>query len=148
MTTLLNNKQISTQLPLISFISSFEKFLFIIFATTFFIFDIFRLSSKLLHIFNGHTIGVNSIDYLTFDDRQFICSGSDDNEICAWDIETTKKLNAFKGHENIVKNKSIHLWDIQFYQQIQVFNGYTSIIWSVEYSPFVIKNSEIDGNSN
>ncbi|ETO36775.1 hypothetical protein RFI_00287 [Reticulomyxa filosa] len=77
-----------------------------------------------------------------------ICSVSFDEIIQIWDIETTKKLNAFKGHENIVKNKSIHLWDIQFYQQIQVFNGYTSIIWSVEYSPFVIKNSEIDGNSN
>ncbi|ETO14986.1 WD repeat-containing protein, partial [Reticulomyxa filosa] len=38
------------------------------------------------------------------------------------------------------------LWDIRSGQQIQVFNRHTNYVWSVEYSPFVIKNS-ID-NSN
>ncbi|ETO35141.1 hypothetical protein RFI_01935 [Reticulomyxa filosa] len=43
-------------------------------------------------------------------------------------------------------DKSIRLWDIRFGQQIQVFNGHTNQVFSVEYSPFVIKNNI--GNSN
>ncbi|ETO11782.1 hypothetical protein RFI_25595 [Reticulomyxa filosa] len=40
----------------------------------------------------------------------------------------------------------VRLWDIRFNQQIQVFNGHTDNVNTVEYSPFVIKNSI--GNSN
>ncbi|ETO04400.1 WD-40 repeat-containing protein, partial [Reticulomyxa filosa] len=43
-------------------------------------------------------------------------------------------------------DKSVRLWDIRSVQQIQMFNGHTNRVWSVEYSPFVIKNST--GNSN
>ncbi|ETO12058.1 WD-40 repeat protein, partial [Reticulomyxa filosa] len=43
-------------------------------------------------------------------------------------------------------DKSVRLWDIRSNQQIQVFNGHTSDVYTVEYSPFVIKNSI--GNSN
>ncbi|ETO12702.1 WD repeat-containing protein, partial [Reticulomyxa filosa] len=89
-----------------------------------------------------------------------ICSGSDDNTIRIWDIETTKQFNVFKGHKysvNSVKyglntilsgsgDKSVRLWDIRSGQQIQVFNGHKNTVCSVEYSPFVIKNST--GNSN
>ncbi|ETN99556.1 hypothetical protein RFI_37914 [Reticulomyxa filosa] len=95
-----------------------------------------------------------------------ICSGSYDETIRIWDIETTKQLNTFKGHENGVNSvkygsnglentilsgsydKSIRLWDIQSGQQIQVFSGHTDVVWAVEYSPFVIKNNEFRGNSN
>ncbi|ETO34066.1 hypothetical protein RFI_03028, partial [Reticulomyxa filosa] len=31
-------------------------------------------------------------------------------------------------------------------QQIQVFNGHRSVVWSAEYSPFVIKNSSDNSN--
>ncbi|ETN97850.1 NACHT and WD40 domain protein, partial [Reticulomyxa filosa] len=92
-----------------------------------------------------------------------ICSGSWD-KIRIWDIETTKQLNVFKGHEswiNSVKygsnellntilsgsaDKSIRLWDIRSGEQIQVFNRHTHHVYAVEYLPFVIKN--IIGNSN
>ncbi|ETO02943.1 hypothetical protein RFI_34467, partial [Reticulomyxa filosa] len=81
-----------------------------------------------------------------------------------WDIETTKQLNVFKGHESCIRSvkygsnellntilsgsfdKSVRLWDIRSGQQIQVFNGHTSSVSSVEYSPFIIKNSNIDSN--
>ncbi|ETO15510.1 hypothetical protein RFI_21854 [Reticulomyxa filosa] len=93
-----------------------------------------------------------------------ICSGSFDNTIRIWDIETTKQFNVFKGHESFVwsakygsyelmniilsgsSDNSIRLWDIRCGKQIQVFNGHTSSVYSVEYSPFVVKN--IYGNSN
>ncbi|ETO11766.1 hypothetical protein RFI_25611 [Reticulomyxa filosa] len=75
-----------------------------------------------------------------------ICSGSGDKTIRIWDIETTKQLNVFKGHEHYVG--VVHLWDIRSGQQIQMFNGHTDCVMCVEYSPLVVNNIKINGNSN
>ncbi|ETO36534.1 hypothetical protein RFI_00528 [Reticulomyxa filosa] len=93
-----------------------------------------------------------------------ICSGSCDKTIRIWDIETTKKLNEFEGHADVVvsvkygsnelfntvlsgsEDSSVRLWDIRYDEQIHVFKGHTDIVYAVEYSPFVMKNSI--GNSN
>ncbi|ETO10540.1 hypothetical protein RFI_26836, partial [Reticulomyxa filosa] len=93
-----------------------------------------------------------------------ICSGSFDQTIRIWDIETTKQSCVFKGHTSCVKSvkygsnelintilsgsydESVLLWDIRSGKQIQLFNGHKNGVLSVEYSPFAIKNS--DGNSN
>ncbi|ETO34717.1 hypothetical protein RFI_02373, partial [Reticulomyxa filosa] len=48
-------------------------------------FDLFRSSSKLINTFTGHTSSVFSIDCSTFDDCQFICSGSADGTVRVWD---------------------------------------------------------------
>ncbi|ETO08240.1 WD repeat-containing protein [Reticulomyxa filosa] len=96
-----------------------------------------------------------------------ICSGSFDTTVRIWDIETTKQLNVFKGHENWIlsvkyglnelrntilsgSDESVRLWDIRSGQQIQVFKGHIYGVTCVEYSPFVIKNSTdvIGGSSN
>ncbi|ETO16556.1 hypothetical protein RFI_20783, partial [Reticulomyxa filosa] len=134
-------------------------------------------TSKSLHVFNGHEDAVCCVDISPLQRNSkndnigviggngyTICSGSSDNTIRIWDIETTKQFNVFKGHKDVImtvkygsnellntilsgsRDESVRLWDIRSGQQIQVFNGHTSYIWSVEYSPFVIKNSI--GNSN
>ncbi|ETO01212.1 hypothetical protein RFI_36228, partial [Reticulomyxa filosa] len=46
-----------------------------------FSFDLFCSSSKLLKTFSGHTGCVMSIDYSTFDDGQYLCSGSGDKTV-------------------------------------------------------------------
>ncbi|ETO02686.1 WD-40 repeat-containing protein, partial [Reticulomyxa filosa] len=55
-----------------------------------------------------------------------------------------------KQQNNLMYSKDmkiiVRLWDIRCGKQIQVFNGHTSTVCSVEYSPFVVKNST--GNSN
>ncbi|ETO07079.1 WD-40 repeat-containing protein, partial [Reticulomyxa filosa] len=40
----------------------------------------------------------------------------------------------------------VRLWDIRSGQQIQVFNGHTDLVFAVEYSPFIIKNSISNSN--
>ncbi|ETO01860.1 hypothetical protein RFI_35579 [Reticulomyxa filosa] len=97
-----------------------------------------------------------------------ICSGSLDETIRIWDIETTKQFNVFKGHQDCVNSVkygsnellntilsgsedfSVRLWDIRSGRQIQMFNEHTNYVLSVEYSPFVVKNIDkiVSGNSN
>ncbi|ETO34336.1 WD-40 repeat protein [Reticulomyxa filosa] len=139
-------------------------------------------TSKSLHVFNGHERAVWSIDISPLQSNNnndnnkmnnigviggngyTICSGSYDNTIRIWDIETTKQFNIFKGHQDWIRSakygsnelintilsgssdKSVRLWDIRSGKQIQVFNGHTHWVYAVEYSPFVIKNNI--GNSN
>ncbi|ETO10695.1 WD-40 repeat protein [Reticulomyxa filosa] len=141
-------------------------------------------TSKSLHIFNGHTDTVWCVDFSPLqgnnnnDDNKSniigviggngytICSGSFDNTIRIWDIETSKNLIKIKGHKDWISgvkygsnelrntilsgslDKSVCLWDIRSGQQIQVFNGHTSSVVTVEYSPFVINNIEASSSYN
>ncbi|ETO00030.1 hypothetical protein RFI_37429, partial [Reticulomyxa filosa] len=129
-------------------------------------------TSKLLHIFNGHNHTVTCVDISPLQSNNknnnfgvicgngyTICSGSCDNTIRVWDIETTKQLIVFKEHEhwissvkyglNELKNigcantilsgsydNSVRLWDIRSRKQIQIFNGHTDYVTCVEYLPF------------
>ena len=65
-------------------------------------FEAFRASSKLLKTFKGHTNVVKSIDYSTFGDDQFICSGSYDKTVCVWDVDTNKQIQLFNEHSDYV----------------------------------------------
>ncbi|ETO14540.1 hypothetical protein RFI_22827 [Reticulomyxa filosa] len=129
---------------------------------------------KSLHTFKGHGRNVWCVDFSPLQGSNnigviggngyTICSGSDDNTIRIWDIETAKQLIEFDWHESAVwsvkygSNElgniggantilsgsgdfSACLWDIRSGEQIQVFKGHTGGVMAVEYSPFVIKNS-------
>ncbi|ETO33088.1 WD-40 repeat protein [Reticulomyxa filosa] len=145
---------------------------------------------KSLHVFNGHDysvwcVAISPLQSNNNNDNKSnnigviggngytICSGSVDNTIRIWDIETTKQVIVFKGHKHWIRSvkygsnelgnigcantilsgsndKSVRLWDIRSNKQIQLFNGHTSAVASVEYSPFIIKNNDeiVGGNSN
>ncbi|ETO36138.1 beta subunit of coatomer complex, partial [Reticulomyxa filosa] len=72
------------------------------FASTFFMFDTFRSSSKLINTFTGHTKTVYSIDYSTFGDCPFICSGSQDKTVSVWDVDNNKQIQSFNEHSSFV----------------------------------------------
>ncbi|ETO25213.1 WD-40 repeat protein [Reticulomyxa filosa] len=97
-----------------------------------------------------------------------ICSGSYDNTIRLWDIETSKELLVFNGHENTVKSvkyspyesevnggniicsgswdRTVRLWDIRSKKEIRVFKGHRNYVSCVGYSPFVNSDTrDIEG---
>ncbi|ETO18235.1 WD-40 repeat protein [Reticulomyxa filosa] len=141
----------------LGWIQYFDKIV-VKYATNFFMFEVFRSSSKLLKTFTGHTDWVSSIDYSTLDCGQYICSGSFDKKVCVWDVDTSQQIRSFNGHSsdvNCVKFSSYHyynhhrnvicsssgdstirFWDIKKNQQFQIFNEHKSWIGNIEFSSF------------
>ncbi|ETO01801.1 G-protein beta WD-40 repeats containing protein [Reticulomyxa filosa] len=126
--------------------------------TTVFMIDTFCSSCNVLNTLTGHTNCVYSIDSFTFDGSQFICSGSDDNTVRVWEIETNEQIQLINGHSNTVyyakfspyhyynyrsnvvcfssDAKDIYFWDIKDNTKLQSFNGHTNSIHEIIFSPF------------
>ncbi|ETO34861.1 WD-repeat protein [Reticulomyxa filosa] len=120
-------------------------------------FDLFH-SSQLIKTLTGHSDIVRNIDYLSFNDSQYICSGSADKTVCVWDIKTCKQLKHFKQHPTQVfcvkfspyhyHNKHcsvicsssddtiLRFWDFINDKEIQTLDGHTKRITSMQFSSF------------
>ncbi|ETO34475.1 WD-40 repeat protein [Reticulomyxa filosa] len=127
-------------------------------STNFFNFDVFRSSSKLLKTFTGHTGNIRSIDCITLDNCQFICSGSLDKTVRVWDVDANEQIQLFNGHswwvycvkfssyhyhnyrQTVIcsssEDKTIRFWDIKNSQQFQLFKGHADGVCSIKFSPF------------
>ncbi|ETO33068.1 hypothetical protein RFI_04039, partial [Reticulomyxa filosa] len=127
-------------------------------ANTFFMFDTFRLSSKLVNKFIGHNDIVYSIDFLGFGDNQFICSGSYDQTIRVWNVETCKQIKSFNQHlgwaycvkfspyhyynhrQNVIcsssSNNTIHFWDFKNNKQLDIFSEHIGWVSGIKFSSF------------
>ncbi|ETO33654.1 WD-repeat protein [Reticulomyxa filosa] len=128
------------------------------FIYTVFMFDIFRSASKLINTFAGHTNIVRSIDYSTFDNCQFICSGSYDNTVRVCDVDNNKQIQSSNGYlysvrfvkfssyhyhnrrQNVIcfssNDNTIRFWDFKHNKQLQIFNEHTDGVNGIEFSSF------------
>ncbi|ETN99223.1 hypothetical protein RFI_38258, partial [Reticulomyxa filosa] len=76
----------------LKWVKEFDKFVINYVTFIDFTCNTFRSSSKLIKIFTKHTDCVQSINYLIFDDFQFICSKSKNKAVRAWNINNKKKI--------------------------------------------------------
>ncbi|ETO18790.1 F-box and wd40 domain protein, partial [Reticulomyxa filosa] len=121
-------------------------------------FDLF-CSSTLIGTFSGHSKWVRSIDCLSVNGSELICSGSDDKTVRVWDARsTTKSIQIFRGHSDSVRcvkfvehqypsynlpiigsasnDKTIRVWDFKTTKEFQVFTGHTASVCSIAFSSF------------
>ena len=97
----------------------------------------------------GHFNWVRSVAYSP--DGQTLASGSDDNTIKLWNVNTGNLLQTFTGHSDLVWSvayspdgqtlasgswdKTIKLWDVKTGKLLQTLEGHSDLVWSVAYSP-------------
>ncbi|ETO07674.1 hypothetical protein RFI_29716 [Reticulomyxa filosa] len=115
----------------LGWIYDFEKLVVnyvMFFITIIFIFDTFCSLSKLLNTFIGHTNRIYSIDYSTFDNNQFICSGSDDKTIRVWNIETNQQIQSFNKHSGSVYCVKFSPYHYYNYHQSVICSSSNNII--------------------
>ena len=98
--------------------------------------------------FDGHTKLVISVS-ISYDDH-WIVSGSEDNTVRLWDVETGKQIRQFDGHTNWVWcveisndnkwivsgsfDKTIRLWDVKTGKQVRQFDAGNNQLCSVVIS--------------
>ncbi|ETO32547.1 WD-40 repeat protein, partial [Reticulomyxa filosa] len=112
----------------------------------------------LLKKFTGHTDMVYSIDSYSFNDSQFICSGSGDRTVRVWNVKTNQQIQLYNGHlkavycvkfsqyyynnhcRNVICSSSddniIRFWDSKENKPFQILHEHTNSICGIEFSPF------------
>jgi WD40 repeat protein len=84
-------------------------------------------------------------------DGKKLASGSEDNTVQLWDVETGKQLTTLTGHSDYVlsvafspdggklasgsKDKTVRLWDVSTGTQLTTLKGHSSDVSSVAFSP-------------
>ena len=97
----------------------------------------------------GHTNGIWSVDFSP--DTIHLASGSVDQTIGLWDIQTGERLQTLVGHGNWVRSlkfspdgthlasgsydQTIKLWHVPTGELLQTLEGHTKGVWSVDFSP-------------
>ncbi|ETO21183.1 ribosome assembly protein 4 (RSA4) [Reticulomyxa filosa] len=132
---------------------------------------------KSLNVFKAHTLGVWCVEFSPLQSANnknvgagiiggtgyTLCSGSADNTIRLWDVETGKESIIFKGNTSTVRSvkyepygigingggnaicsgsddATVRLWDIRSGQANKIFKGHGSRVTCVEYLPFISSN--------
>jgi len=97
----------------------------------------------------GHREGVWSVSFSP--DSKTLASGSEDNTIKLWNLETGKEIRTLKGHSNFVlsvsfspdgktlasgsEDNTIKLWNLETGKEIRTLNGHSNSVYSVSFSP-------------
>ena len=97
----------------------------------------------------GHTDSVNSVSFSP--DGSTIASGSDDDTVRLWDVNTGTHIKTLTGHTDLVRSVSfspdgstiasgsdddtVRLWDVNTGTHIKTLTGHTGEVSSVSFSP-------------
>ncbi|MDB9444228.1 hypothetical protein PN497_23160 [Sphaerospermopsis kisseleviana CS-549] len=108
-----------------------------------------QLIGNLLQTLTGHSYSVSSVAYSP--DGQTLASGSGDNTIKLWNVNTGNPLQTLTGHSDSVRSlayspdgqtlasgsrdKTIKLWNVKTGQILQTLTGHSKWVTSVAYSP-------------
>lgn len=117
------------------------------------IFDFNPQESKISMLGNpikGHGHIVYSVDWSPIDKNQ-VASGSWDNILCIWDVETSSPLTQKTAHDHYIEkisyspdgtlistasaDNTIKIWDTRTCESISTLRGHTNIVNSVSWSP-------------
>ncbi|XP_038713940.1 coatomer subunit beta'-1-like isoform X1 [Tripterygium wilfordii] len=95
----------------------------------------------------GHSKGVNSVDYFINGDKLYLLSGSDDYTVKVWDYETRSCVQTLEGHEHNVtavcvhpefpiiitcsEDQTIRLWNANTYGLESKLNYGLERVWAV-----------------
>lgn len=96
----------------------------------------------------GHTKDINSVAFSP--DGKTLASGSGDETIKLWDVESGTELRTLLGHKHFVysvafapdgktlasgsADKTVKLWDVESGKEIRTFAGHTDWVTSIEFS--------------
>ena len=110
---------------------------------------LFEISSNHITRFDGHKSAVNSVSFSP--DGTMLASGSHDETIKLWDVETDENIATLKGHKGSVNSVSfspdgtmlasgawdytIRLWDISTKENITILRGHKGSVSSLSFSP-------------
>ena len=109
----------------------------------------FAMSNPELVFNSVHSMSIEAIAYSP--DGAYLASGSNDNTIKIWEVETGRLLRTLTGHTDSVysvsyspdgkyvasgsQDKTIKLWEVTTGNCIRTLTGHTSYVKSVMYSP-------------
>ncbi|XP_021829141.1 coatomer subunit beta'-2-like [Prunus avium] len=96
---------------------------------------------------DGHSKGVNCIDYVSRGDKPYLLSGSDDFTIKVWDIETKSCVQTLEGHEHNVtavcvhgelpiiitvsEDGNVHIWNAITFRLESTLNYALERVWAI-----------------
>ena len=99
--------------------------------------------------FKGHNNSVNSVSFSP--DGKCIASGSNDNTVKVWDVESGNEVLTLRGHSYGITSvsfspdgkriasgsydKTVKIWDAETGQETLILQGHSGIIDSVSFSP-------------
>ncbi|KAM0023648.1 putative transcription factor WD40-like family [Helianthus debilis subsp. tardiflorus] len=99
---------------------------------------------------NGHTEGLNSVEFFEDDGKLYILTGSDDHTAKIWDYESMSCVQTLEGHTHNVtsfqcvkldasfiitgsEDQTVRVWNMKTYNLDHVFTSDLGRVWTIEF---------------